>query len=596
MNKNIVSNLYRTCTELVPNLYRGCTKRIFGKNRGLSYIFGVLLVFLCSINIQAGIKLQKQGTATQLVVNGKPMLLMAGELSNSAATSPQDIRKALKAMHYSGVNAVFVPAYWEFVEPSEGKYDFALVDSVISNARKREMKVIFLWFGAWKNSMSCYAPLWVKENTKRFPRALTENGKPLEIGSAFSDNLLQADKQAFCELMKHIKAVDEQENTVVMMQVENEIGMLESARDHSPLAEKAYKQQVPASLLKALKLSKQGTWAEVFGTDSYADEKFQAYYYAKYVEQLASAGKAIHNIPMYVNAAMNSRGRKPGEYPSAGPLAHLINIWKHAAPSIDIFAPDLYDTGYKGWVAKYKRADNPFFTPEVKCDMNSGVKAYYTFGETDAISFSPFALDQANAKVRAQVRSAYRTLHQLSPILLQHQGKGDNWGLLFDQEDKERIIEDGDLVMTCRHFFTLPWDPRATDGSKWPEGGGLIQKIAKNEYLVAGNGIVVVFQSKTEKQQAEEKKLGEDGFVDNGSTNPKDAIAVNKAKGKDASSGKPQFKGKRIGIGYADQVSFDKDGKMQFIRRDNGDQDHQGRHVRISCGDNEILHVKLYEY
>ncbi len=548
------------------------------------FITAFLLAYLGIIS--ASVKLQKQGTATQLIVNGKPTMLLAGELSNSAATSPADIAKAFDNVSWSGVNSIFAPAYWEFIEPTEGQYDFTLVDSVISNARKHNMKVIFLWFGAWKNSMSCYTPLWVKENTKRFPRALTENGKPLEICSAFSDNLQQADKRAFCELMKHIKAIDEQENTVVMMQVENEIGMLESARDHSPLAEKAYKQEVPSLLIKALKLNKKGTWAEVFGTDSYADEKFQAYHYAKYVEQLATAGKAIYNIPMYVNAAMNSRGRKPGEYPSAGPLAHLMNIWRIAAPSIDIFAPDIYDSGYKGWVAKYKRADNPFFTPEVKCDANSGVKAYYTFGETDAISFSPFALDQAHLKVRSKLRSAYRTLSQLSPILLQHQGKGENWGVLFDQEDKERIIEDGDIVMTCRHFFTLPWDTRATDGSKWPEGGGLIQKIAKNEYLVAGNGIVVVFQSKTEKQQAEEKKLGEDGFVDNGDQGNKSKAATTKVL----------FKGKRIGIGYADQVSFDKDGKMQFIRRDNGDQDHQGRHVRISCGDNKILHVKLYEY
>ena len=545
----------------------------------------ILTIFLlANLGIlSASVKLQKQGSATQLVVDGKPMLLLAGELSNSAATSPQDIAQALKQVKKCGVNSVFVPAYWEFIEPTEGQYDFALVDSIIANARERELKIIFLWFGAWKNSMSCYAPLWVKQDTKRFPRALTENGKSLEICSAFSDNLVQADKRAFCELMKHIKAIDNQENTVVMMQIENEIGMLESARDHSPLAEKAYKQPVPSKLLKTLKLSKKGTWAEVFGTDRYADEKFQAYHYAKYVEQLASAGKAIYNLPMYVNAAMDSRGRKPGEYPSAGPLAHLINIWKCGAPSIDVFAPDIYDTGFKGWVAKYKRADNPFLTPEVKCDQNSGVKAYYTFGETDAISFSPFALDQAAPEVKSSVNGSYQLLRQLSPILLQHQGKGSNWGLLFDQEDKERVIEDGDIMMTCRHFFTLPWDPRATDGSKWPEGGGLIQKIGKNEYLVAGNGIVVVFQSKTEKQQAEEKKLGEDGFIDNG--------------GKESTPIKATlFKGKRIGIGYVDQVEVDKDGNLKFVRRDNGDQDHQGRHARISCGENKILHIKLYEY
>lgn len=174
-------------------------------------------------------------------------------------------------------------------------------------------------------------------------------------------------------------------------------------------------------------------------------------------------------------------------------------------------------------------------------------------------------------------------LHQLSPILLANQGKGKNWGLLFDQQDKERIIEDGDFSIICRHYFTLPWDARATDGSKWPEGGGLIIKLAPMEYLIAGNGIVTVFQKNTERLQTEEKKLGEDGFIDHGREN----------KG-----GKPQpsFKGKRIGIGYVDQVAVDESGKLRYIRRDNGDQDHQGRHARISCGEYKILHIKLYEY
>lgn len=546
-------------------------------------ILSLSILFASCLGLQASVKLQKQGTATQVVVNGKPMLLLGGELSNSAATSNEDIDNVIPRMHKLGLNTVFVPAYWDLMEPTEGKFDFSLIDRVITKARENDLKIVFLWFGAWKNSMSCYTPLWFKENTKKYPRSTTENGKPLEIASAFSDNVLQADKRAFCQLMRHIKEIDSQENTVIMMQVENEIGMLESARDHSPLAEKAYRQNVPSDLTKALKINKKGTWSQLFGTDRYADEKFQAYYYAKYVEQLASAGKAIYNIPMYVNAAMNSRGRKPGEYPSAGPLAHLINIWQCAAPSIDICAPDIYDTGFKGWVAKYKQPNNPFFTPETRLGDYSGVRALYTFGEVDAISFSPFAIDEGKHAVTKHVTQSYKLLRQLSPILLKEQGKGKTWGLLFDQEDKERIIEDGDISITCRHFFTLPWDPRATDGSKWPEGGGLIIKLAPMEYLIAGNGIVTVFQKKTEKLQTEEKKLGEDGFVDNG-------------KGGSNSKTAQQFKGKRIGIGYVDQVSIDEKGNLKYIRRDNGDQDHQGRHARISCGDYKILHVKLYEY
>lgn len=549
-----------------------------------------LALLSAAISIQASVKLQKQGTATQLLIDGKPMLLLAGELSNSAATSIADIDEVMPRMKETGLNSVFIPAYWDLIEPQEGKYDFSLIDRVIEKARENDLKVVFLWFGAWKNSMSCYAPEWFKKDTKKYSRAMTELGKPLEIASCFSENVLNADKRAFLQLMQHIKDTDAQQQTVIMIQVENEIGMLESARDFSPLAQKAYQQQVPAELIKALKLSKKGSWEQVFGNDLYAQEKFQAYYYAKYVEQLAQAGKAIYDIPMYVNAAMNSRGRKPGEYPSAGPLAHLINIWKCAAPSIDIYAPDIYDTGFKNWVSQYKLPNNPFFTPEVRLSETSPIKALYTFGEVDAISHSPFAIDQASPKVKEEVRRGYDFINSLSPLILQNQGKGRSWGLLFDHEDKERVIEDGDLSITCRHFFTLPWDPRATDGSKWQEGGGMILRIAKNEYLIAGNGIVVVFQKTTEKQQAEEKKLGEDGFIDNGNQhktgNPTKQNTTNPA----------HFQGKRIGLASVDQVKVNPDGTLQYIRRDNGDQDHQGRHARISCGEWKILHVKLYEY
>ena len=258
--------------------------------------------------------------------------ILGGELSNSAATSVSDIDEVLPRMKSLGLNTVLVPVYWEFLEPVEGQMDFTLVDRTIDVARQQGLKIIPLWFGAWKNSMSCYAPAWFKRDVKRFPRAMTAEGKPLEIASCFSDNVLQADLKAFSALMQRIAEKDPQREVVIMMQIENEIGMLESARDHSPLAEKAYKAE---------------KWAERYGTDDYADEKFMAEHYASYVEHLAKAARRIHNMPLYVNAAMNSRGRKPGEYPSAGPLAHLVDIWKAGAPSIDILAPDIYDTGFK---------------------------------------------------------------------------------------------------------------------------------------------------------------------------------------------------------------------------------------------------------
>ena len=289
------------------------------------------LILTCSILYGMSVCSQADNVSLQFRILG-------GELSNSAATSVEDIDEVLPRMKTLGLNTVLVPVYWEFIEPVEGQMDFTLVDRTIDVARQQGLKIVPLWFGAWKNSMSCYAPAWFKRDVKRFPRAMTAEGKQMEIASCFSDDVLQADLKAFSALMRHIKERDPRREVVIMMQIENEIGMLESARDHSPLAEKAYHQE---------------RWAERYGTDEYSDEKFMALSYARYVEHLAKAAREIHDMPLYVNAAMNSRGRRPGEYPSAGPLAHLIDFWHEGAPSIDLLAPDIYDTGFKSWCAQY---------------------------------------------------------------------------------------------------------------------------------------------------------------------------------------------------------------------------------------------------
>ena len=538
-----------------------------------------LVLALCFMGV---LTLQAQGLS-------RPIL--GGELSNSAATSVEDIEEVMPRMRALGLNTVLVPAYWEFVEPVEGQFDFTLIDRTIDVARREQLQVVFLWFGAWKNSMSCYAPGWFKQDTKRFPRAMTAEGKQMEIASCFSDNVLQADLKAFSALMRHIKERDPQREVVVMMQIENEIGMLESARDHSPLAEKVYKQE---------------KWAERYGTDEYADEKFMALSYARYVEHLAKAAREIHDMPLYVNAAMNSRGRRPGEYPSAGPLAHLIDFWHEGAPSIDLLAPDIYDTGFKSWCAQYAmplrpqdggRIKNRLFIPESRCCENSGVRALYAFGEHQAIGFSPFAIDQASEKETESVTQAYGLIKQLavanSCVPSVASGKAESslftlhyslktWGLLFDQEDRERIIDDDGVVMTCRHYFTLPWDPRATDGSTWPEGGAMLIRLGKYEYLLAGNGVVIDFKTPTEKQQEEQKQLGEDGFAEAG--------------GNTGQKANKRFNGKRLGLLSVDEVAIADDGTMQYLRRHNGDQTHQGRHARIGVGEWKILHIKLYEY
>ena len=548
-------------------------------NRGLTVI-GVLLSLMLTARGQ------------------QPML--GGELSNSAVTSIADIDRVMPRMRQLGLNTVLVPAYWELTEPREGQFDFTLTDRVIEQARHCRLKVVFLWFGAWKNSMSCYAPLWFKRDVSRFPRAQTAQGKPLEIATPFAEAVFQADNRAFEAWVSHVAR--QGADVVTMIQVENEIGMLESARDHSPQAEAAYREGVPPALKDYLlshrpslhpwlaariqwdQLSaKSPLWTQVFGNDLHTDEIFMAYHYARYVGRLCQTARRHTRMPLFVNAAMNSRGRQPGQYPSAGPLAHLIDLWHCGAPQLLCLAPDIYDTGFKQWASQYALPGNPLLIPESRCCENSGARALYAFGEHRALGFSPFAIDESDTTATATVSEAYRLVQQV--YALPHLDQCPTWGLLFDQTDHERIIADGETLITCRHYFTLPWDARATDGTPWPEGGAMLVKLAADEYLLAGTGVVVSFATSYEHQFAGETVLGEDGFA-----------AAGQGSGSAALLPVKPFRGKRLGIGFVDEVTIDNDGRLCYVRRHNGDQDHQGRHARIAVGQWKLLHIKLYEY
>lgn len=560
-------------------------------------LFLLLLSIFCCTYTYSITTLDKNGTTTRLIVDDKPFLIIGGELGNSSASSAADIERIFPKLNRMNLNTVLVPVYWEMLEPEQGKYDFTLTDQVIDQARGNGLKVVFLWFGAWKNSMSCYAPLWLKQDYKKYPRAVTASGKPLEIASVFSGNVLAADKKALTAWLSHVTDYDK-DGTVIMLQIENEIGMLEDARDHSAAADNAYNKGVPEALTRYLKKNEKilhadilarwtangkkmkGSWTEVFGDGIHTDEYFMAWNYAGYVEELAKEARRLTSMPLYVNAAMNSRGRKPGQYPSAGPLAHLKDIWKAAAPTLDMLSPDIYDSGFTGWVKQYRTVDNPLFIPEIRRSDANGAQAYYVFGEHDALGFSPFSIEDGSDAPDAKTVKAYAQLRRLIPTITHHQGTGDMFGLYFDQDSTERVVIDDGIKITANHFFTLPWDPRATDGSVWPEAGGIVIRVAPMEYIIAGTGLVVKFEDPTESDV--KRRLGEDGFAN---------------AGNDDTQAKQTWKAKRrIGLGPVRQLRATDDGRLEFVRQLNGDQTHQGRHVRIGVDDFEILHVKLYQY
>lgn len=531
-----------------------------------------------------------------IVANGEPMLVLGGELGNSTASSPEDIKSNILLAKQGGLNTILVPVYWDMIEPSQGNFDFSLIDSILETVRENDLKIGILWFGAWKNSMSCYSPEWIKVNASEYTRARTSSGKPLEILSVFDPNVLHADLTAFKALLNHIKQNDEDGN-VILIQVENEIGMLEEARDYAQLAKKEYSKGVPPQLMSYLNKNKDrlhpslqnkwrtngykmtGSWKEVFGDDILTDEYFMAWNYAKYVEQLASRGKQIYPAVYYVNAALNSRDRKPGEYPSAGPLAHLKDIWHAGAPSIDFISPDIYDSGFEDWVAQYALDDNLLFVPEVKREIDNIAQAFYIIGHHDALGISPFSIENGDSSYFAGLSSAYGVLNDLTPILMRQDENRLKEGVILSSEIPSIILNDEDTKITLSHFFTLPWDPRASDKNNWNASGAIILNVTPNEYILAGSGVVAKFEHSSEDSSV--LNLGEDGFV---------------LKGDSKNNATTLSHSKRIGLTKVQEIKVNPDGTYTNVRTLNGDETHQGRHVRISPDEHKILHIKTYIY
>ena len=532
--------------------------------------------------------LQKQGTATQLIVDGKPFLILGGELRNSSGSSLEYLKPIwpkLAAMH---INTVLTAVYWELLEPKEGQFDFALVDGAIQAARENNLRLVFLWFGSWKNGVSSYPPAWVKTDQNRFQRVQDRDGKGIETLSTLSAANRDADSRAFAALMRHIKQVDTR-HTVIMMQVENEVGVLGDSRDRCQAANKAFEGPMPKELpdyvashrdilhpdlrkaWEAAGSRTSGTWEEVFGKGASTDEIFMAWNYASYVGHVAAAGKAEYPLPMYVNTwcSMPAPDRGPGTYPSGGPEPQVGNIWKLAAPAIDIRGPDLYSPNQPDWIKWYRAndTDNPLFIPET--DSTRGAyHLFYALGQHDAMGYAPFAIDEllysGNQATKPEpanlpLAKSYATAAQLAPLILEYQGKGKMAGVVVSADDPQQKIELGDYVLTVsypRSSRPAAIPPPAPAPSGPPPAGAIFISVGPDEYVIAGSGQATVTFS-------------------------------------------PNTAGPPIaGVLSIEEGSF-VNGRWTPGRRLNGDETSQGKFVRIGRSgipNGAIQRVKLYRY
>ncbi|EON98389.1 putative glycoside hydrolase protein [Phaeoacremonium minimum UCRPA7] len=483
---------------------------------------------------------------THLIVKGKPFLMLAGELHNSSLSSARFMSEVWPAMKSNHINTLLGSVTWEMIEPEEGRFDFSELDRVLAGAREHDMHLVLLWFGTYKNGVSTYVPRWVKRDTKRFPRVhVLEAGgvkRTLEMISPLSEEACKADSRAFAALMRHLSEVDGEHTTVLMVQVENETGLLGDSRDRSQTAEKAFAEPIPEPLLEYLTTtdlhprfksrfsdvpaSGTHTWEDVFGAGIRANEAFMAYHISKYVGRVAAAGKEQYPIPLYTNTWLNfddpssldlrglpivvGGGADPGIYPSGGPCPHVLDIWRFNAPALDFLSPDLYFHDYEGVCQDYSAQGNPLFIPEQRRDENGSRRVWLAFATYGALGTGPFGIDTGAETVGREYKLIAQTQSYLMAAAPQ-----DRMGFFFDEEvdhsgrAKEKWTRVfGDIEVIVERCFVF--------GKPGP-GGGMVIHLGDSRFLLVGRGFHTRFRSVRKEATftgilyAEEKEVDENG-------------------------------------------------------------------------------------
>lgn len=475
-------------------------------------------------------RLESRGGNHALIVDGKPFLMLGAQVNNSANYPDMlpEVWPAIRKMH---ANTVEVPVGWEQIEPVEGKFDFSFLDALLPQARANNVRLVLLWFGTWKNTAPAYAPAWIKLDQKRFPHMINAKGEVHYALSPHYRSTLEADKRAFVKLMEYLKKNDPQ-NTVIMVQPENEVGSYGSVRDFSPVAQKLFDGQVPAPLLKQMK-KQPGTWRQVFGGD--ADEFFHAWSIASYIDEIAAAGKAVKPLPMYVNAALaGAFGRQPATtYSSGGPVHFVIDVYKAAAPAIDIVAPDIYTrdhAAYMAYLDYYDRPDNALIVPETGNDRDFA-RFFFPVVGRGSIGFAPFGMDYTgyynyplgakdldDATMELFARN-YRLFAPMQREWAAWAAQGKTWGVAEPTDPKaehSQKVDMGKYNMTVT-FGQWQFGTDKPTGNAEPVGGLAVAQIAENEFLVTGFKARVYFGlSKPAPFESMMMLRVEEGRYDNG--------------------------------------------------------------------------------
>lgn len=458
----------------------------------------------------------------RLLVDGQPFISLGAQLWNSSDW-PYILRKEWPQLRELHANTLEAPVYWQNIEPRPGVFNFSELDSLVFGARKEGLRLVLLWFGSYKNGSSSYAPDWVLTAPEKFPRMLNAAGEEIQVLSAVSEVNRAADKAAFIGLMQHVREIDSRQHTVILVQVENESGSLGTDRDYSPAANAAFKASVPAALLRSLG-RRPGSWEDVFGTA--AAETFNAWYIATYVNDIAAAGKKEYDLPMYTNVWLREHGfRRPGEYPSGGPVSTMLPVWKAAAPALAFLSPDIYHSNYTVFTelcGKYARPDNAFFVPEMGKGMDFARCQFYALANFDALGVAVYGIDPFHADPNdfrdkqqldekfSGMADNYRLLQGVIGKLAELQGTGKLQAVGEEYGRYEQLVTLGDYDI----LFTYGYPSYR---KKTGTGRAIIAQLGEDEFLVTGFDTRFQFRPRYGTGYATaEYVLIEEGYYDKG--------------------------------------------------------------------------------
>lgn len=457
----------------------------------------------------------------QLVVDGRPFLVMGIQLNNSSGF-PAILRDLAPAIRRSHANTVMAPIGWESIEPEEGRFDFSVVDGLIAEARAQKVRLALLWFGTWKNANMSYAPAWVKRDPMRFPRVIDAGGKPIEVLSPIAAASREADARAFAALMKHLKAIDGKQRTVIMVQVENEAGTLGADRDHSPAANALFDAQVPADMQGA----KPASWSANYGER--APEAFMAYHTARYIGAVAAAGKAAYDLPLYANVWPREQPGllRPGDSsPSGGAVSWLLPQWRAFTPAIDVIGVDNYDTNvapYTEIARAYDVPGNPLFVPETGGSIAHARHAFWTIAQPYSVGISKFGIGEdfglKDGKAAEEpIALDYRLLADAAPFLLPLRDAG---------HVRVAVEEDGmaNIPMAFEGVDLVARFGEVRDGYGGPRGQGnadvsgrvIVAEAAPDRFLITGASANLKFAPKLGQRGSVQLVTVEQGHFEDG--------------------------------------------------------------------------------